>query len=314
MKIVVLDGAALNPGDLRWDWLDKFGPYTVYPRTDSEQEAAERIGDAEIVLTNKAPITRSLLERCKNIRYIGVLATGYNVIDLAAARERGIPVTNVPSYGTNAVAQFTFALLLELCHRVGLHDKAVHEGQWEHSPVFSFWLTPQMELAGKTMGIIGLGRIGMATAKLAEAFGMEVIACTRTEKEGIRCVSLDTLLEKADVISLHCPLLLETNQLICRETISKMKDGAILLNTSRGGLVNEADLAEALKSGKLRGAAVDVVSQEPMEHGNPLLTAPNCIITPHMAWAPVESRQRLMDCVEGNLRAFLDGHVENCVN
>lgn len=314
MKIVVLDGAALNPGDLCWDWLDKFGPYTVYPRTDSEEEAITRIGDAEIVLTNKTPITCTLLERCKGIRYIGVLATGYNVIDLTAARERGIPVTNVPSYGTNAVAQFTFALLLELCHRVGLHDKAVHERQWERSPVFSFWLTPQMELAGKTMGIIGLGRIGMATAKLAEAFGMEVIACTRTKKEGIRCVSLDTLLKKADVISLHCPLLPETSQLIHRETIEKMKDGAILLNTSRGGLVNESDLAEALKAGKLRGAAVDVVSQEPMAHGNPLLTALNCIITPHMAWAPVESRQRLMDCVEGNLRAFLDGRVENCVN
>lgn len=179
---------------------------------------------------------------------------------------------------------------------------------------FSFWLTPQMELAGKTMGIIGLGRIGMATAKLAEAFGMDVLAYTRTEKKGIRCVPLDTLLERADVISLHCPLLPETNQLICRETIGKMKDGAILLNTSRGGLVNESDLAEALKSGKLRGAAVDVVAQEPMAHDNPLLTAPNCIITPHMAWAPVESRQRLMDCVEGNLRAFLNGYVENCVN
>lgn len=314
MKIVVLDGAALNPGDLSWDWLGKFSAYTVYSGTDSETEAAARIGDAEIVLTNKTPITRSLLEQCTGIRYIGVQATGYNGIDLAAARERGIPVTNVPSYGTNAVAQYTFALLLELCHQVGLHDRAVHEGQWVHSPVFSFWLTPQMELAGKTMGIIGLGHIGMATAKLAEAFAMDVLAYTRTEKKGIRCVPLDTLLERADVISLHCPLLPETSQLICRETIGKMKDGAILLNTSRGGLVNESDLAEALKSGKLRGAAVDVVAQEPMVHDNPLLTAPNCIITPHMAWAPVESRQRLMNCVEGNLRAFLNGYVENCVN
>ena len=205
MKIVVLDGAALNPGDLSWDWLGKFGAYTVYSGTDSEAEAAARIGDAEIVLTNKTPITRSLLEQCTGIRYIGVQATGYNGIDLAAARERGIPVTNVPSYGTNAVAQYTFALLLELCHQVGLHNRAVHEGQWVHSPVFSFWLTPQMELAGKTMGIIGLGRIGMATAKLAEAFGMDVLAYTRTEKKGIRCVPLDTLLERADVISLHCP-------------------------------------------------------------------------------------------------------------
>lgn len=314
MKIVVLDGAALNPGDLSWEWLAQLGEYRVYPRTDSEAEAIRRIGDAEIILTNKTSITRSLLEHCPQIRYIGVQATGYNVVDTAAARALGIPVTNVPSYGTAAVAQFTFALLLELCHRVGLHDQAVHQGQWERSPVFSFWNTPQTELAGKTMGIIGLGHIGMATAKLAEAFGMDVLAYTRTEKEGIRCVSLDTLLERADVISLHCPLLPETNQLICRETIGKMKDGVILLNTSRGGLVNEGDLAEALKSGKLRGAAVDVVAQEPMAHDNPLLTAPNCIITPHMAWAPVESRQRLMDCVEGNLRAFLNGYVENCVN
>lgn len=314
MKIVVLDGAALNPGDLCWDWLAQFGAYTVYPRTDSEEEAIARIGNAEIVLTNKTPITRSILQHCTGIRYIGVLATGYNVIDTAAARERGIPVTNVPSYGTNAVAQFTFALLLELCHRVGQHDEAVHQGQWEHSPVFSFWLTPQMELAGKTMGIIGLGRIGMATAKLAEAFGMNVIAYTRTEKTGIRCVGLDALLENADVISLHCPMLPETSQIICRETIDKMKDGAILLNTSRGGLVNEADLAAALQSGKLRGAAVDVVTQEPIHPANPLLTAPNCIITPHMAWAPVESRQRLMDCVEENLRSFLNGQVHNAVN
>lgn len=314
MKIVVLDGAALNPGDLSWDVLGQFGAYTVHPRTDTFQEAVERIGDSEIVLTNKTPITREILGACPSIRYIGVLATGYNVIDCQAARERGIPVTNVPGYGTQAVAQFTLALLLEICHQIGLHDRAVHEGQWERSPVFSFWLTPQWELAGKTMGIIGLGRIGTAVAKLAQAFGMQVIAHSRTPKEGIPWVDLDTLLSQSDVISLHCPLLPETEKLIRRETLGKMKDGSILLNTSRGGLVDEKALAQALESGKLRAAAVDVVSQEPILGANPLLHAPNCIITPHMAWAPVESRQRLMDCVVRNLAAFLDGHPQNTVN
>lgn len=314
MKIVVLDGAALNPGDLSWNWLDKYGEYAVYSRTDTEDEAVQRIGSSQIVLTNKTPITRNLLARCPSLRYIGVQATGYNVVDLQAAGERGIPVTNVPCYGTDAVAQFTFALLLEICHRVGLHDQAVHSGQWETSPVFSFWLTRQRELAGKTMGIIGLGRIGMAVAQLARAFGMEVLAHTRTEKEGIQCVDLDTLLQRADVVSLHCPLLPETAGLICSSTIARMKDGAILLNTSRGGLLKEADVAQALESGKLGYAAVDVVSQEPILHHNPLLTAPNCIITPHMAWAPVESRQRLMECVEDNLRCFLAGTPQNVVN
>lgn len=314
MKIVILDGAALNPGDLDWKGLAQFGDYTVYPRTDTVREAIARIGSGEIVLTNKTPITREILDACPHIRYIGVLATGYNVIDCQAAREKGIPVTNVPSYGTNAVAQFTMALLLEICHKVGLHDAAVHEGQWERSPVFSFWLTPQSELAGKTMGIIGLGRIGTAVAKLANAFGMRVIAYSRTKKEGIDCVDLDTLLEQSDVISLHCPQFPETERLIRKETLDKMKDGAILLNTSRGGLLDEADVAEALESGKLRGAAVDVVSQEPILGTNPLLRAPNCIITPHMAWAPVESRLRLMDCVVENLHCFLSGTPQNVVN
>ena len=314
MKIVVLDGAALNPGDLSWDWLNRFGQYTVYPRTDSEAEAAARIGSSEIVLTNKTPITKALLRQCPAIRYIGVLATGYNVVDVAAARERNIPVTNVPSYGTNAVAQYTMALLLEICHQIGLHNQAVHHGAWAKSPVFSFWLTPQSELAGKTIGIIGLGRIGTAVAKLASAFGMQVLAYTRTEKPGIQCVDLDTLLHRSDVISLHCPLLPETTEMICEEAIAKMKDGAILLNTSRGGLLNEAAVSQALETGKLSYAAVDVVSQEPILAGNPLLSAPNCIITPHMAWAPVESRQRLMACVEQNLAAFLRGRAQNVVN
>lgn len=314
MKITVLDGAALNPGDLSWEVLRQFGDYTVYPRTDSLEEAILRIGSSEIVLTNKTPISRPLLDACPGIRYIGVLATGYNVVDCHAARERGIPVTNVPSYGTASVAQFTMALLLEICHQVGLHNEAVHHGQWERSPVFSFWLTPQSELAGKTMGIIGLGRIGAAVAKLAQAFGMRVIAHSRTPRVDIPCVDLDTLLRQSDVVSLHCPLFPETEKLIGQTALSKMKDGAILLNTSRGGLLDEEAVAQALRTGRLRAAAVDVVSQEPIIHDNPLLQAPNCIITPHMAWAPVESRQRLMDCAADNLRAFLEGSPQNVVN
>lgn len=316
MKIVVLDGAALNPGDLSWECLSHFGEYTVYPRTDTDQEAIQRIGDSEIVLTNKTPITAQILASCPSVQYIGVLATGFNVVDCKAARDRGIPVTNVPSYGTDAVAQFTIALLLEICHQIGTHNTSVHKGDWITSPTFSYWLTPQSELAGKTMGIIGYGRIGKATAKLAKAFGMQVIATGRKpfQNETAEYVDLDMLLQQSDVISLHCPQTAETEKIICRESIEKMKDNVILLNTSRGGLVDEQALAEALESGKLRAAAVDVVSQEPMSSGNPLLNAPNCIITPHMAWAPVESRQRLLNCVAENIRAFLAGNPVNVVN
>lgn len=317
MKIVILDGDALNPGDLSWEILKEFGAFTVYSRTDSEDEAIARIGDCEIILTNKTPITRRILERCPAIRYIGVLATGYNVVDCQAAKDRGIPVTNVPSYGTDAVAQFTIAMLLEICHQIGLHNTAVHDGAWERSPVFSFWLTPQSELAGKTMGIIGLGRIGSAVARLADAFGMRVLACSRSRKQTAtpaEYVSLETLLRQSDVVTLHCPLFPETQRLVRKETLDMMKDGAILLNTSRGGLLDENDVADALRSGKLRAAAVDVVSQEPMLSSNPLLTAPNCIITPHIAWAPVESRQRLLNCVADNLRCFLEGRPQNVVN
>lgn len=316
MKIVILDGSALNPGDLSWKCLSPFGEYDLYPKTETDELAIQRIGDAPIVLTNKTPITRHILEACPSIRYIGVLATGYNVVDCEAAREKGIPVTNVPSYGTDAVAQFTFALLLEICHQVGLHSEKVHQGAWVQSPSFSFWLTPQSELAGKTMGIIGYGRIGKAVGRLAAAFGMKVIAVGRRKfSDGIaERVSLNELLRRSDVLSLHCPLTPDTKELICEETILKMKDGAILLNTSRGGLLNELDVTHALETGKLRAAALDVVTQEPMAADNPLLHAPNCIITPHMAWAPVESRQRLLDCVVDNLQHFLDGNPQNVVN
>lgn len=317
MKIVILDGHAVNPGDLSWDAFQQFGSVTVYEHT-KDSEAIERIGNSEIILTNKTPITKELLDACPSIKLICVLATGYNVVDCEATRERGIPVCNVPDYGTSAVAQFTFALLLELCHQVGLHNDAVHAGEWTSSPYFCFWKTPQMELAGKTLGIIGFGRIGRAVGKIANAMGMNVIACNRSrhpEGETIGTyVDLDTLLRESDIISLHCPLTAENTGMINSETIQKMKDGVILLNTARGPLINEQDVADALRSGKIRGAAVDVVSKEPIDGNNPLLSAPNCIITPHMAWAPIESRQRIIDCTVNSIQQFLNGTPVCTVN
>ena len=317
MKIVILDGHAVNPGDLSWDCFRNFGDVTVYERTDPAQ-TAERLKNADIVMTNKTPITAALLDACPAIRLVCVLATGYNVVDCEACRERGIPVCNVPDYGTNAVAQFTFSLLLELCNKVGLHSDAVHNDEWTNCPDFCFWRTPQMELAGKTLGIIGFGRIGRAVGGIARAMGMKVIAYNRSRHpEGAAIgeyVDLNTLLQKSDIISLHCPLTPENTELINADTISKMKDGTILLNTARGGLLNEKDVADALHSGKLKAAAVDVVSCEPIKKENPLLTAPNCIITPHMAWAPIESRQRILDCTVSSIQAFLDGKPINTVN
>lgn len=318
MKLVILDGNSLNPGDLSYDCLKQFGEVTLYQQTATAAETIDRIGDSEIVLVNKVPITQEILDACPNIRLICVTATGYNVVDCAACARRGIPVTNVPSYSTEAVAQFTIALMLELCHQIGLHSQSVHRGEWIGRDNFCYWLTPQMELGGKTLGILGFGRIGQTVGRLAKAFGMEVIAYNRSQcdagRQIGRYVSLDELLERSDILSLHCPLFPETAQIINAAALEKMKDGAFLINTSRGGLLNEADVAQALKDGKLRGAAVDVVSQEPMEADNPLLGAPNCIITPHMAWAPVESRQRLLDCVVDNIRAFLAGESRNVVN
>ena len=318
MKIVNLDARGLNPGDLSWDCLDQFGEVTLYQHTDSEEETIARIADNEIILINKVPITRRVLDACPGIKLICVQATGYNVVDHVEAARRGIPVCNVPSYGTAAVAQFTLALMLELCHQIGLHDRVVHEGKWCRSSNFCFWDTPQMELAGKTLGIIGFGRIGQAVAKLAQAFGMKVIAHSRRETVEGRAiapyVSLEQLLRESDFVSLHCPLFPETEKMVDRQFLSAMKEGAYLINTSRGGLLDEQAVADALRSGKLSGAAVDVVTREPMDPANPLLTAPNCIITPHIAWAPKESRQRLLDtCVE-NIRCFLAGSPQNVVN
>ena len=318
MKIVILDGYALNPGDLDWSVLSPFGEVTVYERTDSEEVAIERLAHCQILLTNKFPITESLLAACPELRLICVQATGYNIVDCAAARKRGIAVCNVPSYSTDSVAQLTFALLLELCNQVGLHNTAVHQGAWCASSDFCFWLSPLTELAGKTLGIIGLGSIGQAVARIGKAFGMNILAYSRSRRPECRelatYVELDTLLERSHVVSLHCPLFPETERLINPETIAKMRPGAMLINTSRGGLIDEQAVADALCSGKLRGAAVDVVSREPMASDNPLLSAPNCIITPHIAWAPTESRIRLMNTLVENIEAFLAGKPKNVVN
>lgn len=318
MKIVILDGTALNPGDLSYDCINQFGEVTYYAQTKTPAETIERIADNEIILVNKVPITEEILAACPNIKLICVQATGYNIVDVDTCTKRGIPVTNVPTYGTDAVAQFTLALMLEICHKIGLHDDSVHQGDWIKSTNFCYWLTPQMELAGKTLGIIGFGRIGRAVGKLAKAFGMKILAYNRSQcEEGhaiAEYVDLDTLYTQSDFISLHCPQTALTEKMINSETISKMKNGAILINTARGGLVDEPALVEALETGKLRAAAVDVVSQEPMNPNNPLLRAKNCIITPHIAWAPIESRQRLLDCVVENIRAFLNGIPQNVVN
>ena len=313
MKIVILDGHALNPGDLSWDQIRQFGEVTYYDRTPKEL-TAQRIGDAEIILLNKVQITEQILARCPNLKLICILATGYNVVDCAAAAKRGIRVCNVPGYSTNSVAQFTFALLLELCHHVGVHSDSVHSGEWSACPDFAYWKTPQMELYGKTLGIIGYGSIGKAVANIARAMGMRVISHSRTPKEGVECVSLPELLAQADVVSLHCPLFPENTGMINAETIAMMKDGALLINTARGGLINEQAVADALRSGKLAGAAMDVVCQEPINADSPLLTAPNCIMTPHIAWAPLEARQRILNITEQSIQGYLAGSPVNVVN
>ncbi len=320
MKIVVLDGYTLNPGDLSWRDVEKFGELTVYDRTEKETDAIiKAIDTAEIIFTNKTPLTEEVLRQAPSVKYIGVLATGYNVVDTIAAKELGITVTNIPTYGTTAVAQFTFALILELCHHVGDHSQAVKNGEWSKCPDFCFWNTPLIELAGKTMGIIGFGRIGQATAKVAMAFGLNILyhdVNKISELDATNCqyTDLDNLFANSDIVSLHCPLFESTKGIINKENIAKMKDGAMVINTSRGPLVVEKDLADALNSGKLAGAALDVVSTEPIDSGNELLKAKNCLITPHIAWAPKESRSRLMNTAVENLNAFLKGTPQNVVN
>ena len=320
MKIVVLDGYTLNPGDLTWDALGELGELTVYERTSYEDAdiIRDRIGDARVVVVNKTPITRVTLDTCSGIRLIAVLATGYNVVDYAYAREKGIPVVNVPTYGTMSVSQFSIALLLEICHHIGHHSASVYEGRWANHIDWCYWDHPLIELDGKTMGIIGFGRIGQAEGRVARALGMKVLAYDIHKNDAGReigeYVDLDTLFANSDVITLHCNLTPDNTEMINGKSIAKMKDGVILINNARGQLINEEDLANALNSGKVGGAGLDVVSAEPISPDNPLLTAKNCIITPHISWAPKESRQRIMDTTVSNVKAFLDGKPVNVVN
>jgi glycerate dehydrogenase len=317
MKIVVLDGYCLNPGDLNWDVLRAIGDVDLHDRTPAA-EAEERAQGATIVLTNKTPLPGTVLERLPELRYIGVLATGYNIVDVAAAARLGITVTNIPTYGTASVAQFVFALLLELCHNVKLHSDAVRAGEWSHNLDWSFSKAPLVELAGKTMGIVGFGRIGRTAGRIADALGMRVLANDTYQGnppawEGFRFVELEKLLRESDVISLHSPLFPETQGMINAGTLAWMKPSAFLINTSRGPLIVDRDLADALNAGRLAGAAVDVLSVEPPAETNPLLSARNCLVTPHIAWATREARARLMDLAIQNITAFLSGNPQNMI-
>ena len=316
MKIVVMDGYGLNPGDLSWAGFEKFGELVVHDRTP-EELVVSRAAGADALLVNKTVVNEKLLSKLPQLRYIGVLATGYNTVDVEACRAHGVTVTNVPAYGTNAVAQYTLALMLELCHQVGHHAEEVRAGRWARTPDYCFWDGRPMLLEGRTLGIIGFGRIGVATAKLALAFGMKVLAVKSRsgglEVEGFSYAPLDEVIEKADFLSLSCPLTAETRGLLNRERIARMKRGAFVINTSRGPVVDEAALAEALESGALGGAAVDVLAEEPPVHGSPLIGAKNAIVTPHMAWAADSARQKLMDIAVENFAAFLAGKPQNVV-
>lgn len=316
MKIVVLDGYTLNPGDLTWDSLRSFGEVTVYDRTPAA-ETINRIGHAEAIYTNKTVITKEVIEACPNLKFIGVLATGYNTIDIETAARHGITVSNVPLYSTETVAQFTIALMLELSFRIGGHSASVHAGEWTNSIDFSYHIWPIFELPAKTVGLVGYGRIGQAVAKIAHTFGMRVLVYSRSRKNSaveVTYVSLDELLSESDFVSLHVPQTTETNGLMNADQFRKMKKGSYFINTARGGLVVEEDLADALNQDHLAGAAVDVVSSEPIQGDNPLLDAKNCIITPHIAWAAKEARSRLMSVSVENLAAFISGQAINVVN
>lgn len=320
MKIVVLDGYTENPGDLSWKPMKELGELTIYDRTSVTESPliAERIGDAEIIVTNKTPISRETIDKCPNLKAIAVFATGYNVVDYEYAKEKMIAVMNVPTYGTQIVGQYAVGLLLEICSHFAHHDQAVREGRWEHNIDWCFWDYPMIELSGKTAGIIGFGRIGQTTGKILKAMNMRVLANDKFEsdtgREIAEYVDRETLFRESDVIFLHCPLFPDTEGLINKDNIAKMKDGVILINNSRGGLVAEQDLADALNSGKVYAAGLDVVSTEPIRGDNPLLGAKNCLITPHISWAAQAARQRIMDITVDNLRAFIEGHPVNIVN
>lgn len=317
MNIVVLDGHTLNPGDQSWAALQSLGECEIHERS-SPGQVVERSRGAGIVITNKVPITRETVGALPDLRYIGVTATGYNIVDVAAARERGIPVTNVPTYGTRSVAQLTFALILELAHHVGAHAAAVRAGDWSRCPDFSFWNSPLVELEGLTLGIVGFGRIGRAVADVARVFGLRILASGRSGltdlPADVRAVDLETLFRESDIVSLHCPLTEGTRHLVNRERLGLMKPSAWLINTSRGPLVDEAALAEALNTGRIGGAAVDVLSVEPPPADNPLLLAKNSIVTPHLAWATLAARRRLLEVAVENIRSFLQGTPVNVVN
>jgi glycerate dehydrogenase len=317
MNIVVLDGYTLNPGDLTWNALKQFGPCAIYDRTPPER-VMERARDADILLTNKTVLNRETIRALSNLKYIGVLATGYNVVDVVAAKERGVPVTNVPDYGTHSVAQLTFALLLELTHHVAHHAQTVRDGKWVRSPDFCYWEFPLIELHGLTFGVIGFGKIGRAVARLADAFGMRVLVHNRSRPADLppqfQFASLDELLSRSDVVSLHCPLTPDNKQFINSQRLAQMKPTAFLLNTSRGPLLDERAVADSLNAGRLAGAGIDVLSVEPPKADNPLLSAKNCVITPHIAWGTRAARSRLMDIAIENIRAFLAGTPRNVVN
>lgn len=317
-RIVILDGATLNPGDNPWTAIEQLGDVTLHAASEAD-EIVNRLKEADVAITNKARLTSEIIEQLPNLKFIAVSATGHDCVDSAAAAKRGIPVANVPTYGTPSVAQFTFALLLELCHRVALHDEAVRAGEWQRCGSFSFWKTPQIELQGLTLGVIGFGRIGQQVARIGCAFGMQILAASRHRQNAPDDVQFswatpDQIAAQADVVSLHCSLNENSTGMINRDFLSRMKPSAFLLNTSRGPLIDEAALAEALNAGQLAGAAVDVASVEPITDDNPLLTANNCLITPHMAWSSLAARRRMMQITADNIRSFLNGRPTNVVN
>ncbi|WP_045221219.1 D-2-hydroxyacid dehydrogenase [Desulfonatronum thioautotrophicum] len=318
MRIVVLDGKTINPGDNPWTSLEALGSVTIHDRT-ATKDIVQRAESADILLTNKTPLQAETLAQLPKLRFIAVMATGYDVIDLDAASTRGIPVANVPSYAAKSVAQFVLALILEHCHQVALHDRAVKSGEWSSAEDFCFWKTPQVELTGLKMGIVGFGRTGRLVAELAHALGMDILVYTPRIRETppyqpFAWKSLEDVFEQADIVSLHCPLKPDNAGFVCNDLLRRMKPSAFFINTARGALVNEADLAAALNAGTLAGAAVDVVAEEPIRKANPLLSAKNCIITPHMAWASLNSRRRLLEATVENIKAFLTGRPTNIVN
>lgn len=318
LKFVVLDSYALNPGDLSWEWLENLGECEIYDRTPADK-ILERCMGADVVITNKTPITKDTLSKLSNLKYIALESTGYNVVDYEYAKEMGVPVSNIPAYSTNAVAQLTFSLILEITNAVGIHSESVRNGDWANCPDFCYWKTPLTELCGKTLGIVGFGQIGQAVADIAEAFKMNIVAVSghetdQSHRKNFSWVDMDTLAKKSDIISFHCPLTEKTTGLVNEEFISKCKDGAIIINTSRGPVVDDQALANALNCGKLRGAGLDVLTVEPPKADNPLLSAKNCFITPHIAWAGFETRERLMNILEENVKAYLNGNPQNVVN